>query len=115
VDYWSATMERHHARYGHRWGVKGEFFLGGFEVNKGCDDGMSFNKELQKFNIPYSLFKRLRKKSMCFQIWKGRKIPKQHLKEKHHKNHTKGTRNFFFGKCTWISPTRCTRKKTLMK
>lgn len=35
---------------------------------------------------------------MCYyvtQIWKGRKIPKQHLKEKHHKNHAKGTRIFF--------------------
>ncbi len=83
---------------------------------KGIDDGMSFNKELQKFNIPYySLFKQLKKEIyMCYyvtEIWKGRKIPKQHLKE----NHTKGTR-IVFGKCTWISSlAHCMRKKTLTK
>jgi hypothetical protein len=35
---------------GHRLGGWGGVFLG-FCVDKGYDDGMSFNKELQKFNI----------------------------------------------------------------
>jgi hypothetical protein len=51
--------ETHGASVGARGGV----FLG-FCVNKGYDDGMSFNKELQNFNIPYSLFKQLRKNSI---------------------------------------------------
>ncbi len=64
-------------------------FFWGFCVNKGYDDGMSFNKELQKFNIPYySLFKQLKKEIyMCYyvtQIWKGRKNTQTTLEGKSH-------------------------------
>jgi hypothetical protein len=64
---------------------------------------MSFNKELQKFNIPYSLFKQLRKKIHVYyyvtQIWKGRKNTQTTLEQKkRHKNHAKKTRIFFWCK-----------------
>jgi hypothetical protein len=74
---------------GHLWGGwRRDFFLV-FCVDKGYDDGMSFNKELQKFNIPYySLFKQLKKEIyMCYyvtQIWKGRKNTQTTLEGKSH-------------------------------
>jgi hypothetical protein len=85
--------------HGAPMGGRGGVFLGGFVSTKGMMMGCHLTKNCKSLIFLIAIIQTIKKEiHVCYyvtQIWKGRKIPKQHLKEKHHKNHAKGIRIIF--------------------